>query len=462
MTGVSQFWAIGDRAVETTTSTGTTITLAGAVAGYRTIASVVTANNQRFPYVIVGGSEWEVGYGTRTGATTFTRAAADVVASSTGGLVTFSAGVKEVWVDVPADMTTMMMNCRADNLIVNGAMAVSQEYGQNAQTGVSGAGKYICDQFALNTAGAVVCTTQMAGGGPPGVPFNARVTVTTADAAIAAGDFCRIAHSVEGFRFAPASFGGANADPISLAFWAQASRSGIYTGGLNNGATDRSFTYEYTTVANNWQYFKIPILPDTTGTWATDFNIGLILWWNLAVGSTYTQTAGSWQAGFKTGTANQVNGTAAINDFLWITGVSLVTGSVSVPIQMAPQMMPSFDQARIMCERQFQKSFAYATTPAQNVGINTGEYFFSATGAGPAAQRSNTYPFRTRMRTAPTMTLYNPAATNAQVRDETAGADCSGSSATGYEGGFHIATTTNAATAANFVLGAHWKADCRF
>ena len=61
----------GDRVLETTTTTSTgDITLAGAITGYRTMASVATTDGDMFPYVIAGPSEWEVGIGTRLSATT--------------------------------------------------------------------------------------------------------------------------------------------------------------------------------------------------------------------------------------------------------------------------------------------------------------------------------------------------------------------------------------------------------
>lgn len=92
-----------DRVQETTTTTGTgTVTLAGAVSGYRTFTSAFT-DGERVRYVIVLGSEWEVGDGVFTASgTTLTRE--NVYASSnSNALVNFSAGSKAVWCDLSAD-----------------------------------------------------------------------------------------------------------------------------------------------------------------------------------------------------------------------------------------------------------------------------------------------------------------------------------------------------------------------
>jgi hypothetical protein len=88
-----------DRVKETTTTTGTgAITLAGAVAGFRTFASVMSASDTCY-YAIVGGSEWEIGLGQFN--TTLTRIAV-LSSSNAGSPVNFSAGSKDVFIASPA------------------------------------------------------------------------------------------------------------------------------------------------------------------------------------------------------------------------------------------------------------------------------------------------------------------------------------------------------------------------
>lgn len=88
----------GDRVKETSTTTGSgDITLAGAVSQFVAFSSVFSTND-RVPYAIVGqsGTEWEVGYGTLTGASTLART--EVKASSnSNNAVNFSAGTKDVF-----------------------------------------------------------------------------------------------------------------------------------------------------------------------------------------------------------------------------------------------------------------------------------------------------------------------------------------------------------------------------
>lgn len=93
-----------DRVKETATTTGTgNFTLAGAVSQFRTFTSVF-ATNQRFFYAIVGqtGTEWEVGEGYLSGATTLVRDRV-IASSNSNAAVNFSAGTKDVFSTIPAE-----------------------------------------------------------------------------------------------------------------------------------------------------------------------------------------------------------------------------------------------------------------------------------------------------------------------------------------------------------------------
>lgn len=90
-----------DRVQETTTTTGTgTVTLAGAVVGFRAFQDALTVGD-RVHYAINDGTDWEVGDGVLATSTTLTRE--EVFASSNAGaLVNFAAGTKTVYIDLPA------------------------------------------------------------------------------------------------------------------------------------------------------------------------------------------------------------------------------------------------------------------------------------------------------------------------------------------------------------------------
>ena len=92
-----------DRVKETTVSPGTgNASLAGAVTGYRTFASVMTTNDLCY-YTIADqtGANWEVGIGTYLGGNTLGRTTI-LASSNAGSTVNFSTGTQDVFITYPA------------------------------------------------------------------------------------------------------------------------------------------------------------------------------------------------------------------------------------------------------------------------------------------------------------------------------------------------------------------------
>jgi hypothetical protein len=91
---------VRDRVKETTTTTGTgTITLGGAVTGFRTFSSVLSDNDTTY-YAIVGDTQFEVGLGTYSSNTL---ARTTVLSSSnSNSAVSFSTGTKNVFITQPS------------------------------------------------------------------------------------------------------------------------------------------------------------------------------------------------------------------------------------------------------------------------------------------------------------------------------------------------------------------------
>lgn len=96
---------IGDRIRETTISTGTgPISFDGAVAGYRTFFSAL-GNGASTYYCMQNTTvptEWEVGYGLITGASSFVRISV-ICSSNSNALVNFSSGIKDIFCTASAE-----------------------------------------------------------------------------------------------------------------------------------------------------------------------------------------------------------------------------------------------------------------------------------------------------------------------------------------------------------------------
>ena len=95
---------LADRVLETSTTTGSgTISLAGASVGYQGFSTGVGDGNQTYYTIALeGGAEWEVGIGTYTSVGDTLSRDTVLASSDSGNKVTFSAGVKQVFVTYPA------------------------------------------------------------------------------------------------------------------------------------------------------------------------------------------------------------------------------------------------------------------------------------------------------------------------------------------------------------------------
>jgi hypothetical protein len=120
---------------------------------------------------------------------------------------------------------------------------------------------------------------------------------------------------------------------------------------------------------------------------------------------------------------------------------------------------PLFADELTRCLRFYQKSFIYSTAPAQNAG--TGAAHSGIAGKAGAAAQFLQLVLTGKLRTfSPTVTLFNPSAANGQIRDVSAGVDCSATGIFTAGDGFQVYTATGAAgTAVGNVLMAHWTAD---
>jgi hypothetical protein len=121
--------SIADRVKETTTTTGTgTVSLDGAVTGFRAFSSAFTTGTVVY-YCITDGTNWEVGYGAVTTGTPWTLARTTVLASSNAGsLVSFGAGTKDVFCTAPAAVNIPSITGNALKVLRANAAETGLEY----------------------------------------------------------------------------------------------------------------------------------------------------------------------------------------------------------------------------------------------------------------------------------------------------------------------------------------------
>lgn len=153
------------------------------------------------------------------------------------------------------------------------------------------------------------------------------------------------------------------------------------------------------------------------------------------------------------------NATGGTTDNISISEIQLTQGPDIIDYVAAPLALEL-----IRCQRFFCKSFSMPTVPATNLGVTTGNIKWTAGVAGAVAGTWGRAQFPVDMWKVPTITLFNPAAANAQVRQigATAG-DCTSSS------GSQITTqscdftcTPGASAVVGTILGVHYTAEAEF
>lgn len=302
------------------------------------------------------------------------------------------------------------------NRIINGAMVISQRNGTSTVAAPTD-GQYVLDRFATFTNGGGVYSVGQSSTAPTGFTNSMLFTVTTADASIAATDYYLLTQAIEGYNVADLGFGTASAKTITLSFWVRSSVTGTFGFGLRQGSGARSYVAEYTiSSANTWEQKSITIAGDTTGTWYTDNQAGMICTWDLGSGSNRNATANTWSAGNYWRTSGDTNLIATNGATFYITGVQLEVGSSATGFEYR-----QYQQELALCQRYYQKSFPIATAPAQNIGGTGAVYSQSPAPSGSAPAWVN---FATVMRATPsTITTFNPSAANANWRNISASSD---------------------------------------
>ncbi len=239
------------------------------------------------------------------------------------------------------------------NRIINGEFRIDQRNAGASVTIPATSVTYTVDRwFSYASQASKFTVQQNAGSVTPPAGFTNYLGCTSSSAySVVASDLFVVSQRVEGLNVADLAWGTANAATVTLSFWVRSSLTGTFGGSLKNSAGDRSYPFSYTiSAANTWEKKSITIAGDTSGTWLTTNGIGIDLNFGLGNGSTFSGTAGSWQA------ANLVSATGAVSVVgtngatFYITGVQLEVGSSATPFERR-----LYGQELANCQRYYER-----------------------------------------------------------------------------------------------------------
>jgi hypothetical protein len=214
------------------------------------------------------------------------------------------------------------------NRIINGDMRIDQRNAGASVTQTTG-NLYGVDRFQAVGAVTSKFTFQQSSTAPAGFT-NSTLITSSAATSVGSSDFYLFGQLVEGLNMSDLAWGTANAQTVTLSFWARSSLTGTFGGVIQNSDNSRNYPFSYTiSAANTWEQKTITIVGDTSGTWLTTNSTGMKVRWSLGAGATVSGTAGAWSgtAYFSATGATSVVGTNGAT--FYITGVQLEKGSTA-------------------------------------------------------------------------------------------------------------------------------------
>ena len=357
--------------------------------------------------------------------------------------------------DATGDLTAN--NFAGKNKIINGAMALAQEFVTIVGVGVS-AKEYVLDQMLVYTIGSpqARATVTQESGVFLGFGYSAKIDCTTAEAAVAAGEVWAFQTRLEAQNLQDLKYGNAAARALTLTFRIKSPKTGVHCVALHQPDGTRSYIREFTVVAANTDEEHTVTFPgDASGTINNDTGEGLYVTWPLVAGSTYQVAANGWAAGEDYATSNQQNLLDNTANNFEITGIQLEVGEQSTEFDHRP-----FGIEVVLCQRFYCKSYDLDVAPGTST--STGSFAFllpNVTASAYIMQLTITFPVS--MRAAPSVDCYDGVPTLGKVTMSAGHGRARSISQIG-NGSFRIIGTETAGGANNRRMDFQWFANSRF
>jgi len=258
--------------------------------------------------------------------------------------------------------TNNVQRPNAQALIINGNCAISQR-GTSFATMGNGDSQYTLDRFQWNEEGgfgvAELTITQDTDV-PTGQGFakSLKAVCTTIDTSIDSNTISYITQKFEGQDLQLLKKGTANAEKLTLSFWAKSNLTGTFTIAFKDTDNSRLYSTSYSPAsADTWEKFIVNIPADTTGAFTDDNATSLAVDWNLQAGTDKSDGAltTAWEAQAEGDRAvGQTNFFSSTSNDFYITGIQLEVGeytSSTIP----PFQHESYGDNLIRCQRYYQK-----------------------------------------------------------------------------------------------------------
>lgn len=234
------------------------------------------------------------------------------------------------------------------NIIINGAMQISQRIGTTA-TAITD-GNYGIDRWGMYYSGNSY-TTQQVVDAPAGFYNSMKLTVT----GTTTPNYSLFGQRIEGLNVNHIGLGTANCQSFTVSFYVKSSVAGVYSISMTNGAGDLAYPVQYTiNSVNTWERKSMTIPPITSGTWVKDSTNGLYLRFNMGSPSSRTADADGWRSGNFDGANGSTGGVSwatTSGATFYMTGCQIEVGDSASDFEHR-----SFGEELTACQRYFSHS----------------------------------------------------------------------------------------------------------
>ena len=284
----------------------------------------------------------------------------DFPASPTPGQQFTAAGVTWIWDGakwLPEGLALTVAPGINDNRVINGDMRIDQR--NNGASGTA-TNVYTVDRWQYGSNQASKGVWQQ-GTGTGAFPYSLKFTSSSAYTS-AAGDYFNFAQMIEADMVSDFQWGTANAQPVTLSFWAFCNGvSGTFSASIHNFADTRSYPFTFALSAITWTKVVVTIPGDIGGTWVMGGNAGSVkVVFDLGTGTSFRGPANAWASANYVGVTGTVSTVSAVDGFFALTGVKLEIGNVATPYNRQ-----SLAKSMADCQR-------YYTTFAGGLLVNVG------------------------------------------------------------------------------------------
>ena len=235
------------------------------------------------------------------------------------------------------------------NILINGACIFNQRFGSGTYTLTGSSDYYPVDRFRSWANGGGQFTIQRSDNAPPGFKNSMMYTVSTIDTSVGSSEYYCIQQRIEGYNIAHLGLGTSDAKPVTLSFWVKSDLTGTYSGSFFNTGQSYTCVFEYQiNQADIWEYKTLTIPAATIGSFTTDSNYGLGIWWDLGSGTGYNNTPFVWKNAGDFRSANQVPFIGTSGAKFRMTGVQLEAGRNATEFEHR-----SYGEELALCQRYY-------------------------------------------------------------------------------------------------------------